>query len=150
MCGVYDNLQWSSMFWVQSLEVVIIVFNIILRKMVFYQINKLDYDQETKRLYRTTKVIFWMQFINTAILLFLVNANMTQSPITFGLVGGSLREFNRTWFKLIGNTIIGTMVISCLLPIIESLVDGLVACFERTLDQGCCPKDRYVTKKTGL
>ena len=60
MCGVYDNLQWSAIFWVQSLEVVIIVFNIILRNMVFYQINRLDYDQETKRLYRSTKVIFWM------------------------------------------------------------------------------------------
>ena len=75
---------------------------------------------------------------------------MTQSPITFGLIGGSLREFNRTWFKLIGNTIIGTMIISCILPIIEVLVDALVSCFERMLDRGCCPKDKYVTQKTGI
>jgi len=118
--------------------------------MVFYQINKLDYDQETKRLYRSANVIFWMQFINTAVLLFLVNANMTQSPITFGLVGGSLREFNRTWFKLIGNTIIGTMVISCTMPIVEVMVDRTLSYFEKLLDRGCCPKDDYVTRKTGI
>ena len=110
----------------------------------------LDYDQETKRLYRTAKVIFWMQFVNTAILLFLVNANMTQSPVTFGLVGGSLREFNRTWFKLIGNTIIGTMIISCIMPIIEVIVDRILIRCEILLDRGCCPKDEYVTKKTGI
>lgn len=91
-----------------------------------------------------------MQFINTAILLFLVNANMTQSPITFGLVGGSLRDFNRTWFKLIGNTIIGTMIISCIMPFVEIINDAFQRCLERCLDRGCCPKTPYVTKKTGI
>jgi tetrahydromethanopterin S-methyltransferase subunit D len=62
-----------------------------------------------------------MQFINTAILLFLVNAKMKQNPVNFGLVGGSLRDFNRTWFKLIGNTIIGTMIIGILMPVVEQL-----------------------------
>lgn len=77
ICGLYSHLKWRKEFMVQSLELVIIIFNIILRKMVFYQINNLNYDQETKKLYRTTKVIFWMQFVNTAILLFIVNASMT-------------------------------------------------------------------------
>ena len=66
-----------------------------------------------------------MQFLNTAVLLFIVNANMTQSPITFGLVGGSLRDFNRTWFKIIGNTVIGTMIIGVLMPVIEALIEKI-------------------------
>mmetsp|Transcript_5869 Transcript_5869/g.7950 ORF Transcript_5869/g.7950 Transcript_5869/m.7950 type:complete len:188 (+) Transcript_5869:583-1146(+) len=91
-----------------------------------------------------------MQFVNTAILLFVVNANMTQSPITFGLVGGSLRDFNRTWFKLIGNTIIGTMIISCIIPAIELLINAFLRGLERCLDRGLCTRDPYVTKKTGI
>ena len=91
-----------------------------------------------------------MQFINTAILLFFVNANMTQSPITFGLVGGSLRDFNRTWFKLIGNTVIGAMIIGIFMPIVEQLTEWIIGSLEKCADRGCCPKSKYVTKKTGI
>lgn len=99
---------------------------------------------------RTTKVVFWMQFLNTAILLFVVNANMTTSPLTFGLVGGSLRDFNRTWFKIIGNTIIGTMIIGIIMPIIEALTEKILRTIERCQDRGCCPKDKYQTKLTSM
>lgn len=99
---------------------------------------------------RTTKVVFWMQFLNTAILLFLVNANMTTSPLTFGLVGGSLRDFNRTWFKIIGNTIIGTMLITVIMPVIEALIEKILLTIERCHDRGCCPKDKYVTSQTSI
>ena len=77
--------------------------------------------------------------MNTAILLFIVYANMTTSPLTFGLVGGSLRDFNRTWFKIIGNTIIGTMILGILMPIIEAIVEKIILTIERCVDQGCCP-----------
>lgn len=105
------------------IEVVIVGFNIILRNAVFYLVDTLGYEQETKRLIRTTKVIFWMQFINTAILLFIVNANMETSPLTFGIVGGNLDDFNRTWFKIIGNTLIGTMIIGIGMPVIEAVIE---------------------------
>ena len=74
---------------------------------------------------------------------------MTQSPLTFGLVGGSLRDFNRTWFKIIGNTIIGTMIINVIMPVVESLIEILTKSLERCADRGCCPKTGYETNKTG-
>ena len=98
----------------------------------------------------TTQVIFWTQFINTSILLFVVNANMTMSPVTYGLVGGSLRDFNGTWFKIIGNTIVGTMIITSLMPIIEIIAEEAFKCIERSWDRGCCPRSQYVTRKTGV
>lgn len=106
-------------------EIVIVAFNIIIRNAVFVWIDTLGYEQETKRLIRTTKVIFWTQFINTAILLFIVNANMETSPLTFGIIGGNLDDFNRTWFKIIGNTLIGTMVIGIAMPILEAVIEKL-------------------------
>lgn len=131
------------------LDFVIVGINILLRQFCFEIVRKIAYDKESRRLFRTTKVIFWMQFINTAILLFVVNANMTQSPLTFGLVGGSLRDFNRTWFKIIGNTIIGTMIINVGMPVVESLMELMFKTVERCVDRGCCPKTGYETQKTG-
>ena len=145
ICAVYDSLLSRQLFWITLLELSIVLFNIILRKFCFALVNKLAYSQETIRLVRTTKMVFWMQFINTAVLLFMVNANMQTSPLTFGLVGGSLRDFNRTWFKIIGNTIIGSMVIGVLMPIIEALIEKILLSIERCFDRGCCPKDRFVT-----
>ena len=143
-------MQFHKVVWMQLLEVSIVAVNIILRKACFSIVNKLGYDQETKRLLYTTRIVFWMQFINTAILLFIVNANMTESPLTFGLIGGSLQDFNRTWFKLIGNTIIGTMIIGVIQPLLESLIEKLTLSLERCADRGCCPKSKYDTKKTSI
>lgn len=42
------------------------------------------------------------------------------------------------------------MIISCILPFVEVLVDYILISFERCIDRGCCPKDDYVTKKTGI
>ena len=91
-----------------------------------------------------------MQFFNTAILLLLVNAAMTDNIFTFGIVGGSLRDFNRTWFKIIGNTIVGTMILNVIMPVIESLIEKTIKTIERCCDRGCCPKDKYQTKMTSI
>ena len=128
----------------------IISFNIILRQACFTIVNKLGYGLETQRLLRTTKIVFWMQLINTSTILFIVNASMKQSPLTFGLVGGSLHDFNRTWFKIIGNTLVGTMILGLIMPVVESFFENVTVSIERCADRGCCPKSKYETKKTSF
>ena len=91
-----------------------------------------------------------MQFFNTAILLFIVNYNMIQDPVTFGLVGGSLRDFNRTWFKILGNTIVGTMVITGSMPLVGLAGNYTRQFLERAWDRGFSINSVYKTKKTGL
>ena len=118
--------------------------------MIFYLVRKLDYDQESHHLHLTVQITFWMQFFNTAILLVIVNANMTESYTTFGLVGGSLQDFNRTWFKLIGNTIVGTMVINSIIPFVTALFNDCLKGMERVMDRGSCLKSSYVTSKTSI
>ena len=91
-----------------------------------------------------------MQFFNTAILLLIINANMNDNSLTFGIVGGSLKDFNWPWFKIVGNTIIGTMILNIVLPVIEHFTEKSIKTLERCMDRGCCPKDRYVTKTTSV
>ena len=47
---------------------------------------------------------FYVVFLNTGILLLMVNANMMKQPISLGL-DGPMSDFNSDWFRLTGNTI---------------------------------------------
>lgn len=42
------------------------------------------------------------------------------------------------------------MIISIIMPFVESLVEKLIRSLERCTDRGCCPKDKYVTRMTSL
>lgn len=54
---------------------VIIGLNTVLREICIFLINKIGYKTETKRLTEITKLTFAVQFLNTAILPLLANAN---------------------------------------------------------------------------
>ena len=87
--------------------------------------------------------------VNSAGLLLLVSQDPESYTISFGLVGGSVSDFNKTWFKVIGNTLTGAMIITTIMPLIEATVDFLVRLFERSSDRGCS-RDRYRTKQQSI
>lgn len=96
----------------------------------------IGYPTETQQLEVTTKVTFIVQFFNTAFLLLLVNADLSEQYITFGLTGGTESDFDKTWFKVIGNTLVGTMIFTMIFPIIEAFgFFGLRLLF-RIMDHG--------------
>lgn len=86
-----------------------------------------------------------MQMVNSAGLLLLVSQDPESYTISFGLVGGSVSDFNKTWFKVIGNTLTGAMIITTIMPLIETLIDYAIRSIERLSDRGCS-RDRYRTK----
>ena len=109
----------------------------------------IGYPTETEKLEMTTKVTFAVQYFNTAFLLLLVGANMSEQPFSFGLNGGSFTDFNSTWFRTLGNTITGTMWFNAWFPILEALAYFGLRIFFRLLDKGCSC-DKYKTKKTSI
>ena len=90
-----------------------------------------------------------MQFFNTAFLLLLVNADLREQPFSFGLTGGLESDFDKTWFKVIGNTITSTMIFGMIFPVLE--VGGFFSLrlLGRILDRGFST-DPYKTKKTSI
>ena len=51
---------------------------------------------------------------------------------------------------LIGNTIVGTMMINSIMPIVEALFDDCLKNMERVMDRRSCRKSSYVTSKTSI
>ena len=92
---------------------------------------------------------FYLQFFNTVFLLLLVNADLTEQFFHLGLVDGISGDFDQTWFKVSGNTMVGTMIFILLWPIIECIVFFLLRWLPRWLDHGFS-SDPYKTKVTSI
>ena len=137
------------MIWLNSLKYFITTFNFILRTVCISLVQWIGYPTETQQLDETTKLTFYLQFFNTVFLLLLVNADLTEQFFHLGLVDGISGDFDQTWFKVTGNTMVGTMIFILLWPIIECIVFFLLRWLPRWLDHGFST-DPYKTKVTSI
>ena len=69
--------------------------------------------------------------------------------MSFGLTGGIDSDFDQSWFKVIGNTLVGTMIFSMIFPILEAFGFFGLRLLGRILDRGFS-NDPYLTKKTSV
>jgi len=63
--------------------------------------------------------------------------------------GGIEGDFDKAWFTMIGNTMVGTMIFVLLWPIIECIVFFALRFLPRFLDHGFS-SDPYNTKATSI
>ena len=78
--------------------------------------------------------IFIGQFINSGLILFLVNINIQvikNLNLNFPLLNGYYNDFNSGWFKNVGCTIFLTMIISIITPHIWNIFQYLYSCIKR-------------------
>ena len=81
----------------------------------------------------------------------IVNANLEQQPLTFGLKFGNYGDFDSDWFKIVGNVIVGTMQFGTVWPIIDIVLYGCLRFAYRAFDKNFCGfNDPYKTKSTTL
>lgn len=140
--------MYKVLFWTNALSYIIIGLNYVLREACIALINWIGYSTETKRLERTTMLTFYVLFLNTAFLLLIVNANMTEQPISFGLAG-PISDFNSNWFRITGNTLVSTMIFNAYYPILEFFMYYGMRLFFRLLDSGW-GLEKYRTKQTSI
>lgn len=115
-------------------------------------ISWIGYASETEKLSKITSFTFYMLFFNTAFLLLMVNADMSEQPFSFGLTMGSYADFNALWWKAIGNALLSTMLINSIFPIVEFFMYwGLLRFPFRWMDKSwSCSTDPEKTRKTSI
>ena len=89
-----------------SISFFLAIYNFIIQEVVVFAINWVGYNTHSKVLTRTTVVTFVSQFFNTAFVLLLVEANLTEQLGSLGLLNGSIPDFNKKWFNTIAMTLI--------------------------------------------
>jgi len=137
ICQVFQSKVAAVYYWTTALSYLLIGINYILRTVCIMLVDWIGYDTETVRLSKTTNVTFVVQFFNSAFLLLMVNADLSEQPITFGLTTGSLPDFNSAWFRSVGDIIVAAMVFNVYYPIIEVAMYWALRVLFRCIDRGC-------------
>ena len=150
ICKEYESITIEVFLWLNSLKYFITGVNFVLRTVCIKLVTWIGYPTETQQLEEITKVTFLVQFFNTAFLLLLVNADLSEQPFSFGLTGGLQSDFEQSWYKVIGNTIVGTMIFSAIFPAMEAGGFFSLRLLGRILDSGCNCFNKYATKKTSI
>ena len=65
------------------------------------------------------------------------------------MTGGLESDFAQSWYKVTGNTLVGTMIFSAVWPILEACGYFSLRVLSRALDSGFT-FDKYTTKQTSL
>ena len=83
--------------------------------------------------------MFLIQFINTGLVILLVNAKISEIKLPkFGpLFAGEYQDFTVQWYRVIGSTISFTMLINIITPHTGALIGYLMAGVFRCMDRGC-------------
>lgn len=148
ICEYYADQVMSVYLWTTALSYLLIGINYILRTVCIMLVDWIGFSTETVRLSKTTTVTWIVQFFNSAFLLLMVNADMSEQPITFGLTTGSLPDFNTAWFRSVGDIIVLAMVFNVYYPILEVLGYWALRVLFRCIDRGC--KLKGDTKSTSI
>lgn len=140
ICKDFQSQVSSVYFWTSALSYLLIGINYILRTVCIMLVDWIGFDTETVRLSKTTTVTFIVQFFNSAFLLLMTNANLSNQPVSFGLVAGSYPDFDSAWFRSVGDIIVAAMVFNVYYPIIEVGMYWCMRALFRCLDRGCTVK----------
>lgn len=94
--------------------------------------------------------IFWIQFINIGVVLLLVNINAHLSIPYFPILDGTYTEFNVRFYKIIGSTLILTMLLNIVSPHAANMFYICLKGCSKCRDRGCScdkKKTKQITQK---
>ena len=92
---------------------------------------------KTEEVVSTTLVLFVVTFINTAIILLIVNINLDLGlPDYFPIFAGDYDEFTVEWYRTIGSSIVVTMIIGIFSPHINNSISWILNALKRWFDRG--------------
>jgi len=151
-CDTFNAAKFSAFLMNSCLGYVIVGVNYVIRTLMIMMITWIGYASETEQLTKITSFTFYMLFFNTAFLLMMVNADMSEQPLSFGLTQGHYADFNASWWKAIGNPLLSTMFINAIFPIVEFFMFWGLRFLPRWIDRGwsCTNRDKYNTKATSI
>jgi len=118
-------------------------------------IKKVGYWTVTGEITAIMITVFIMTFFNTAILLLLADANLSEIKILSWIpLKGPFPDLTEEWYIVIAPSLVLTMFLAACTPPIEIITAAITTVIGRSLDQGCsnycCCKPAEGTKCTTI
>lgn len=135
--------DWAIEYTLANVFVWVMIFgiifvNIILKTILRIIIKLEKRHDKTEQVVSTTFILFVMTYINTAVILFMVNMNLDIGlPENFPILRGDYDDFTVDWYKNIGSSIIMTMIIGIFSPHISNSIWWILMVVKRMWDRKC-------------
>jgi len=97
-CHEWVEDKFKGMLFDRAVQYLIVGINFILRMIIIYLCCYIGKATETGKTKLITDGVFVVQFLNTAILLLLVNADLAPQGWLFSNMKGNIADFNREWY----------------------------------------------------
>eukprot|EP00347_Sterkiella_histriomuscorum_P016370 403353449 len=138
MCNRFEVNYLSAEIINQVSSQTIVFLNFILRFVVIFVVKFIGYDTETKQTSRVLIFVFIIQFINTDLIILMMNADLSQTgwPWFLSFNQGVHPDFTVYWYKDIGLTLINAMIFNVYWPVLEFFAFYSLRLFLRQLDRG--------------
>ena len=142
---------FTAVFYSKAISISINVINFVLRQLLIINVKTIGEETRSEQTRSVKIAIFLTQFFNTAFLLLLFNANMTETSIPFfnQIFKGRYTDFNDRWYTDVGITIIKSMIIAAIFPLIEVIVFGGFRRWKHAVDRDCSG-DIFRSKKKSI
>lgn len=129
----------------------IVAINSILRMILINLIKWIGEDTHSKQLKSITNGVFITQFMNTGILILLVQANFSEVdiPLAKSIFNGPFYDYLPLWYTAVGYKLTQTMIINSIFPYIEFGIAYSKLWVFRKMDRKW-GTDTYSTKKTTM
>lgn len=135
----------------------IVIINYFLRLLIIRIVEWIGKPTVSREMTTTTFFVFISQYINTGLLLPIANAELTHqfdlnfehARVLYILLRGDDPDFNRRWYKSVGQTLLTTMIVNIIAPVVEFMIGFIIRRVRICFDRGCCRKEAS-TKQTTL
>jgi len=118
----------------------------IIQLVIFSWISSLERNKFiTDKLTSSLTKMFLVQYVNIGIIVILMYANVDEAnlPSDFPILRGDYKKFNIDWYKVVGSTLMMTMIIQIVAPHLSYLVKQVGKQILRCFDQKClCSEKR--------
>lgn len=133
MCDKFEVNYLSAELINYTSSQTIVFLNFVLRYIIIFVVKFIGYDTETKQTSRIMIFVFIVQFINTDLIILLMNADLSQTgwPWFISFNRGVHPDFTVSWYKDIGLTLINAMVFNIYWPVLEFIVFYFLRAFIR-------------------
>lgn len=133
-CYEYVHDQIFTVGLSLSISLVVVLVNLFLRTAGAYLISKIGLNLNDEMVTNIMTLIFICQYINTAILLVLANANFQDTPLSFFGLSNQYKDYSHDWYLVVGTQLQQTMLFQAFMPYINLLLMLSVKLSQRFID----------------
>ncbi|RHZ33717.1 hypothetical protein DYB26_007325 [Aphanomyces astaci] len=125
-CRAYITAFLTKNGLLIAAAITVILVNTVLRG-VFYAFGTFErHSSESNKAAAVVLKLFFAQWINTAVIVLLVNANLGNVPVIQFLLAGKLTDMERGWYTSVGAGITLTMLVNVVTPHLGPLLAAYV------------------------